>query len=111
MFSGGIEKVYDERELDIISLAYAITIHKSQGSEYSTVIIPILMSNYHMLKRNLIYTAITRAKSKVIIVGEKRALISAIHKNDSSKRNSFLADRIKQYTDMKESKGVDNNVL
>lgn len=55
-----------------------------------------------MLKRNLIYTAITRAKSKVIIVGEKRALMTAIHSNDSQKRNSFLAERIKQYVEIKE---------
>jgi len=60
------------------------------------------MSNYYMLKRNLIYTAITRAKSKVIIVGEKRALMAAIHTNDSQKRNSFLAERIKQYVEIKE---------
>lgn len=55
-----------------------------------------------MLKRNLIYTAITRAKSKVILVGEKRALMTAIHSNDSQKRNSFLAERIKQYVEIKE---------
>ena len=55
-----------------------------------------------MFKRNLIYTAITRAKSKVIIVGEKRALMTAIHSNDSQKRNSFLAERIKQYVEIKE---------
>ena len=60
------------------------------------------MSNYYMFKRNLIYTAITRAKSKVIIVGEKRALMTAIHSNDSQKRNSFLAERIKQYVEIKE---------
>lgn len=110
-FSGGIEKAFDERALDIITLAYAMTIHKSQGSEYSTVIIPILMSNYHMLKRNLIYTAITRAKSKVIIVGEKRALMTAIHSNDSRKRNSFLAERIKQYVEMKEKEDENSEVL
>ena len=74
-FSDGVRADYPERELEIIDLAYATTIHKSQGSEYSTVIIPIMMSHYIMLKRNLIYTAITRAKKKVIIIGEKRELI------------------------------------
>lgn len=96
-FSDGTEKQYAEDALDIILLAYALTIHKSQGSEYSTVIIPVLMRYYHMLKRNLIYTAITRAKKKVILIGEKRALMAGIHQNDSSKRNSLLAERLKQY--------------
>ena len=97
-FTDGVRADYHERELDIIDLAYATTIHKSQGSEYSTVIIPIMMSHYIMLKRNLIYTAITRAKKKVILIGEKRALMAAIHKNDSTKRNTLLAERIKTYT-------------
>ncbi|MBE5040525.1 SF1B family DNA helicase RecD2 [Ructibacterium gallinarum] len=96
-FSDGTEKCYAEDALGVISLAYALTIHKSQGSEYSTVIIPVLMRYYHMLKRNLIYTAITRAKKKVILIGEKRALMAGIHQNDSSKRNSLLAERVKQY--------------
>lgn len=98
-FSDGIRADYHERELDIVDLAYATTIHKSQGSEYSTVIIPVLMSHYIMLKRNLVYTAITRAKKKVILIGEKRALMAAIHKNDSVKRNTLLAERIKKYVD------------
>lgn len=100
-FSDGIRADYPERDLDIIDLAYATTIHKAQGSEYSTVIIPIMMSHYIMLKRNLIYTAITRAKKKVILVGEKRALMAGIHKNDSAKRNTLLSERIKMYVDQK----------
>lgn len=98
-FADGVRADYPERELDIIDLAYATTIHKSQGSEYSTVIIPIMMSHYIMLKRNLIYTAITRAKKKVILIGEKRALMTGIHRNDSAKRNTLLSERIKQYAD------------
>ena len=100
-FSDGIRADYPERDLDIIDLSYATTIHKAQGSEYSTVIIPIMMSHYIMLKRNLIYTAITRAKKKVILVGEKRALMAGIHKNDSAKRNTLLSERIKMYVDQK----------
>lgn len=100
-FSDGIRADYPERDLDIIDLAYATTIHKAQGSEYSTVIIPIMMSHYIMLKRNLIYTAITRAKKKVILVGEKRALMAGIHKNDSTKRNTLLSERIKMYVKQK----------
>ena len=104
-FADRMKVEYSERDLDIIELAYATTIHKSQGSEYSTVIIPIRMSQYIMLKRNLIYTAITRAKKKVILVGEKRALMAAIHKNESGKRNSLLSERIKQYAEkIKETK-------
>ena len=98
-FSDGVRADYPEYDLDIIDLAYATTIHKSQGSEYSTVIIPLMMSQYIMLKRNLIYTAITRAKKKVILIGEKRALMAGIHKNDSSKRNTLLSERIKQYSE------------
>lgn len=104
-YSDGMLKEYSERELDIIELAYATTIHKSQGSEYSTVIIPMLKSYYIMLKRNLVYTAITRAKKKVIMIGQKQALMMAIHKNDSAKRNSLLGERIKQYVDEIEMKG------
>ena len=103
-FSDGERADYPERELDIIDLAYATTIHKSQGSEYSTVIIPIMMSHYIMLKRNLIYTAITRAKKKVILIGEKRALMAGIHKNDSAKRNTLSSERIKMYVDERKGK-------
>jgi exodeoxyribonuclease V alpha subunit len=105
-FSDGVRVDYSERELDIVDLAYATTIHKSQGSEYSTVIIPIMMSHCIMLKRNLIYTAITRAKKKVILIGEKRALMAGIHKNDSSQRNTKLSERIKMY--VREFSGEDD---
>jgi len=103
-FTDGVRADYPERDLDIIDLAYATTIHKSQGSEYSTVIIPIMMNHYIMLKRNLIYTAITRAKKKVIIIGEKRALMAGIHKNDSAKRNTLLSERIKMYVEEENGK-------
>lgn len=98
-FADAIKADYSESELDVIDLAYATTIHKSQGSEYNTVIIPVMMSQYIMLRRNLIYTAITRAKKKVILIGEKKALMTAIHKNDSSKRNTLLSERIKLYSE------------
>lgn len=81
-------------EMDVIELAYAMTIHKSQGSEYDTVIVPLLMSHFIMLRRNLLYTAVTRAKKKVLLVGEKKALYTAIHKNDIDSRNTKLAARI-----------------
>ncbi len=85
---------YSAEDTDRLEHSYAMTIHKSQGSEYKTVIIPILTSQFIMLRRNLIYTAITRAKEKVILVGQKKALFMAIHKNDIDKRNTMLAERI-----------------
>ena len=83
---------YDETEMDEIILAYASTIHKSQGSEYPIVIIPMLPSFSIMLKRNLIYTGITRAKKVCIIVGELRSLVRAIKDNTYDKRNTALEE-------------------
>jgi exodeoxyribonuclease V alpha subunit len=81
---------YDYTDLDQITLAYATTIHKSQGSEYPAVIIPLTMQSYMMLRRNLIYTAITRGKKLVVIIGQKKALAIAIKNNTSSDRYSKL---------------------
>lgn len=110
-FSDHREVEYAPEDLDIIELAYATTIHKSQGSEYHTVIIPMLRKFYIMLKRNLIYTAITRAKKKVVLVGEKQALFMAIRKNDTDKRNTMLADRICRSYEALQSKKKNEPVL
>lgn len=83
--------------LNELELSYAITIHKAIGSEYDTVIIPLLAANRILLTRNLIYTAITRAKRRVLLVGEKRALYMAIHKSGKGKRNTLLGQRIGLY--------------
>jgi exodeoxyribonuclease V alpha subunit len=83
---------YDYTDLDQITLAYATTIHKSQGSEYPAVIIPITMQSYMMLRRNLIYTAITRGKKLVVIIGQKKALAIAVKDNTSSHRYSKLQE-------------------
>lgn len=88
---------YGAEEMAHIELAYATTIHKAMGSEYDIVIIPVLKSHAIMLKRNLIYTAITRAKQKVILVGQIGMLYMAIHKNDTGKRNTLLGERICKY--------------
>ncbi len=88
---------YSLEALGNVELAYATTIHKMMGSETEVVLIPILKSQYIMLYRNLIYTAITRAKKKVILVGQKAALYMAIHRADTSKRNTYLGQRIKLY--------------
>jgi len=95
-FDGRIVE-YSKTQLGDLELAYAITIHKSMGSEYETVIIPILMAHRILLTKNLIYTAVTRAKKRVILVGQKRALFLAIHSGRKVKRNTCLAERILKY--------------
>ena len=85
---------YDMADLNELVLAYGITVHKSQGSEYPAVIIPLMTQHYMMLQRNLLYTAITRAKEHVLVVGTKRALGIAIRNNKVSERNSYLAERL-----------------
>jgi exodeoxyribonuclease V alpha subunit len=86
----GREVLYEFGELDEIALAYAITIHKSQGSEYPAVVIPLSMHHYSLLERNLIYTAVTRAKKLVMIIGDPRALAMAIGNKRSSQRLTGL---------------------
>jgi exodeoxyribonuclease V alpha subunit len=85
---------YEWSELDELVLAYAVSIHKSQGSEYPAVVIPLLAQHYIMLQRNLLYTAITRAKQMVIIVGSKRALAIAIKNAKVQHRYTGLSERL-----------------
>lgn len=85
---------YEKNELNELTLAYASSVHKSQGSEYKVIIIPLSTSHYIMLQRNLLYTAITRAKQKVIIIGSKKALMTAIQSNRTQKRYTLLAGRL-----------------
>jgi exodeoxyribonuclease V alpha subunit len=94
-FDGNIIDIAEEEIKDIM-LAYAITVHKSQGSEYDTVIIPITTSHFIMLKRNLLYTAVTRAKNKVIMLGSKKAVWIAVNTIDSSIRYTGLKEKLKQ---------------
>ena len=90
---------YDVSELDELVLAYAATIHKSQGSEYPIVVIPVLMNHFVMLQRNLIYTGITRAKKILVLVGTKKALGCAVRNVTVSKRNTMLKDRLQRDLD------------
>ena len=85
---------YDITELDEIVLAYAVTIHKSQGSEFPVVVLPVTMKHFVMLQRNLIYTGITRAKKICVLVGTTKALAYAIKQNTVSKRNTKLKERL-----------------
>lgn len=85
------EVKYEREELDELTLAYAISVHKSQGSEYEACAIPILTQQYIMLQRNLLYTALTRAKKLAVLVGSKRALAIAIRNNKPYNRNTRLS--------------------
>ena len=87
---------YDVTELDELVLAYATTIHKSQGSEYPIVVIPVLMNHYIMLQRNLIYTGITRAKKILVLVGTRKALSYAVRNVTVTNRNTLLRERLQR---------------
>ena len=86
---------YDFGELDEVSLAYAVTIHKAQGSEFPAVVIPVAMQHYMLLQRNLIYTGITRAKRLLVLVGQKKALGFAVRNDQARKRYSGLLSSLK----------------
>jgi len=86
--------VYSRHDLDDLVLSYAISVHKSQGSEYPVIVMPVTTSHYIMLQRNLLYTAVTRARYLVILVGTKRALSLAIRNNTISTRNTLLCKRL-----------------
>ena len=88
---------YPLDDLEDLELSYAMTIHKSMGSEYDTVIIPLLAAHRVLLTRNLLYTAITRAKGRVVLVGQKKALFMAISRTRKGKRNTLLAERARLY--------------
>jgi exodeoxyribonuclease V alpha subunit len=96
-----IKVLFDERlvtyefaDLDELVPAYAVTVHKSQGSEYPAVVIPIMTQHYMMLQRNLIYTAVTRGRKLVVLVGTKKALAIAVKNNKTEQRYSLLKQRL-----------------
>ena len=90
----GREVTYRRDDLPELDLAYAITIHKSQGSEFEAVIVPVVTQHYKMLFRNLIYTALTRARRLAVLVGTRKALAMAVRNQDTSRRQTFLAELI-----------------
>ena len=90
----GLEIEYDANELDEVVLAYATTVHKSQGSEYKIVVAPIVTQHYMMLQRNLLYTCVTRAKHIFVLIGSKKALAMAVKNNKVTERNTMLKERL-----------------
>jgi exodeoxyribonuclease V alpha subunit len=85
---------YETIELDEIVLAYAVSVHKSQGSEFPAVIVPVLTQHYLLLQRNLLYTAVTRGKRLVVLIGTKKALAIAVKNADTRERYTRLRTRL-----------------
>jgi exodeoxyribonuclease V alpha subunit len=90
------EITYSFDELDELSHAYAVTVHRSQGSEYPCVVVPLTTSAWLMLQRNLLYTAVTRARRIVVLVGSKRVLGRAVHTEGAGRRYAALAERLRR---------------
>ena len=90
----GRDVIYEGKDLEQLRLAYAITVHKSQGSEYSAVVLPVSTQHYIMLQRKLIYTALTRARDLAVLIGSKKALGIAVNNNEDEQRFSLLDERI-----------------
>ncbi|MCA9926430.1 MAG: ATP-binding domain-containing protein, partial [Anaerolineales bacterium] len=88
--------VYDFLEADELVHAYAISVHKSQGAEYPCVVMPVVMQHYMMLQRNLLYTAVTRAKKLVILVGTRKAINIAVKNDKTTQRHTALDWRLKR---------------
>jgi exodeoxyribonuclease V alpha subunit len=91
----GRSATYERAELDQLVHAYAVSVHKSQGSEYAAVVIPLATQHFMMLQRSLLYTAVTRGKKLVVIVGSKRAIQLAVRNADAKKRYTWLAERVR----------------
>lgn len=93
-FGEELEAEYESSEFSQLQLAYCMTVHKSQGSEYPVVVLPLVSAHYIMLQRNLLYTAVTRAKKLVILIGSKAALNTAVENDRTRKRYTLLAERL-----------------
>ena len=92
----GREVTYDYEDLDELSLAYAVSVHKSQGSEYPAIIMPVVTQHYMLLQRNLIYTGLTRARKLAVMIGSRRALSIGLKNKDSAKRFTHLIYRLRE---------------
>ena len=87
---------YDKKNLPNLSLAYACTIHKSQGSEYKIVVMPFTTQFFLMLQRNLLYTGVTRAKQVCVLIGDKKAVAMAIRNGKTAKRHTMLKEKLRK---------------
>jgi exodeoxyribonuclease V alpha subunit len=94
IYFDGRPVIYDINDLDEVALAYAVSVHKSQGSEYPAVIMPVLTQHYMLLQRNLIYTAVTRGRKLVVLVGTKKALAIGVKNDKTQQRYTRLARRL-----------------
>ena len=94
-FDGERDIVYEFVDADQLAPAYAVSIHKSQGSEYPAVVIPLVTQHYLLLQRNLLYTAITRARKLCVLVGSRRAITIAVNNAEQARRFSGLAARLR----------------
>jgi len=95
VFEDGVVQRYEFNQLDQLALAYAISIHRSQGSEFPAVVMPLTTQHYPMLQRNLLYTGVTRARDLFVLVGSKRALKRAIDNDQQANRFTSLAERLR----------------
>ena len=93
-FSDDLEVSYARDEFGALTLAYAMSVHKSQGSEYDIIILPLVRAHHIMLQRNLLYTAVTRAKKRVVIIGDRAALYAAVSNDRTRRRYTLLAERL-----------------
>ena len=97
-YTDDVDVTYTRDEFASLTLAYVMSVHKSQGSEYSTVILPLVRAHHIMLQRNLLYTAVTRAKKRVILVGDRIALFTAVSNDRTRRRYTLLAERLAERT-------------
>ena len=94
LFEGGLTSDYAANELSELAPAYAMSVHKSQGSEYPVILLPLLPGHRIMLQRNLLYTAVTRARERVILLGSRGALQTAVENDRTRRRYTLLAERL-----------------
>jgi exodeoxyribonuclease V alpha subunit len=109
-----IEVKYLKHDLNQLTLAYCCSIHKAQGSEFPIVILPIVKGYHRMLKRNLIYTAVTRSKDSLVLCGDEEAFNQAVNRNDVDQRNSSLTKKIRErlhFDNEHSNKGQDSDHL
>jgi len=107
----GIEVTYNRPELSQITHAYCCSVHKSQGSEFPIVVLPVVKSYYRMLRRNLIYTAITRSKQFLILIGEEDALKMGIERGQDKERNTTLVEKLVEMLPEWSGNRIDSKIL